>query len=349
MTRNNTRYLCEAEVAEGLEQVAADELLTQLGRQQQVVLTRKGLIQFTYEGNLKSLLGLKTVIAVYLLHSFALPRPKALLGHQHFHTLLNLIRTALNLHKGETFHSLYIDAAGSDSSVMQRLKTELAAEVGLVPIGEKGDLLIRLRRSINGEGWDALVRLSPRPLATRSWRVCNFEGALNATVAQAIVCFTQPQPDDLFLNLMCGSGTLLIERLSAGKSAQVIGFDSDTDALNCAQENLNASGHKASLMQADARTIPLPDHSVTKLCADLPFGQLVGSHRENTVLYPAVLHEAARVAASGAIFVVITHEIRLMESVLRQEQLWETKGIYPVTLGGLHPRIYILHKRGALC
>ena len=36
-----------------------------------------------------------------------------------------------------------------------------------------------------GDGWETLVRTTPRPLATRYWRVCNYEAALNATVAHA--------------------------------------------------------------------------------------------------------------------------------------------------------------------
>ena len=80
--------------------------------------------------------------------------------------------------------------------------------------------------------------------------------------------------------------------------------------------------------------------------ADLPWGQLLGSHEDNLKLYPLVLAEAARVAAPGARAVFITHEIRLMERTLRDfADRWTTQKEVRVFQGGLHPRIYLLARR----
>jgi tRNA G10 N-methylase Trm11 len=99
-----------------------------------------------------------------------------------------------------------------------------------------------------------------------------------------------------------------------------------------------------TLLRADATTLPLPATSIDTLCADLPFGQLSGSHVNNTRLYPAVLAEAARVARPDARFVVITHEIRLMEKLLQESLTWKTEQSLKITLNGLHPRIYLLRR-----
>jgi tRNA (guanine6-N2)-methyltransferase len=185
-------------------------------------------------------------------------------------------------------------------------------------------------------------------LATRAWRVCNFEGALNAAVAQAMVQLTQPKRDDLFLNMACGSGTLLIERWSAGPARQIIGCDIDPLALTCARQNVAASSarERITLRLADARALPLADHCITALAADLPFGHLVGSHGENVRTYPLILQEAARVARRGARFAVITHEVRLMEQLLGAvDSRWDMESALRVELGGLFPRIYILVRK----
>ena len=42
------------------------------------------------------------------------------------------------------------------------------------------------------EGWEALVRLTPRPLSARPWRVCNLPGALDATAAHAMARLSAP-------------------------------------------------------------------------------------------------------------------------------------------------------------
>jgi 23S rRNA G2445 N2-methylase RlmL len=333
----------EAETAVGLESIAQTEI-TRL-REVRVQHVSSGAIQFTHSGTLAALLHLKTVIAVYQRLPFAVPRPKALLGHAHFKRLIEAIQQIRAHQPQNAFRTLYISAAGAESSVMQRLKAELAAATHLQVGQDEGDFWLRLRRQ--GDGWEALLRLTPRPLATRVWRVRDLPGALNASVAHAMILLTQPKPDDVFVNLLSGSGTFLIERALHSPAAQIIGIDHAATVLALAHENLAASGQAARIqpVQSEARRLPLPAASVTALCADLPFGQLVGSHAENQILYPHLLAEAGRIAQIGAVFALITHEIRLIEPLLAQSPLWEVRQTYKITLGGLHPRIFVLVRR----
>lgn len=343
-------YECEADVAEGLEGLAWRELKNLFDdRIEKVDLPpREGILRFRYTGNLYQLLKLRTVQAVYLIQHFAIPRPKALLGDQHFKAWVEQMSSVLNLAQPGDYHTLYLSAAGSNSTIMTRLKETLAAKIGLQIGALEGNLLIRLRRPVDGsEGWESLVRLSPRPLATRAWRVCNREGALNATVAYAAAVLTRPTPDDVFLNLLCGSGTLMIERLACGAAKSVIGYDNDPQAVECAQRNIEAAGYTAQvrLNLGDARNLPLPDKSVDVIAADLPFGILVGTHENNLELYPQVLHEAARVARPGARAAFITHEIRLLDTLLADSPDWKIEQVLKILSGGLHPRLFILTRR----
>jgi 23S rRNA G2445 N2-methylase RlmL len=344
-------YRFEAEVAEGLEPIAREEIVECLDEHGKLRPPapgqRPGAIRFDFTGrDLRGILALRTVHSVYLVQRFPIPRPKALLGDQHFRALLEMIELARRLWPAGTHKTLALDAAGSESSVMRRIRDELAAKTGLEAKQDEADLLIRLRHPPNDEAWEALVRMSPRPLATRTWRVCNREGALNATVAHAMVLLTEPKPDDVVLNLMCGSGTLLIERLSAGPVSQAIGYDHDETALDCARQNVEASGHGEfiNLRQGDVRELPMADTSVDALLADLPFGHLSGSHEGNVEMYPAILREAGRVAKPGAKFVLITHEVRLMESLLAESDTWTAQQVIRVALGGLYPRIFVLQR-----
>lgn len=218
---------------------------------------------------------------------------------------------------------------------------------------DEADLLIRVRPtpSIHEDsvGWDVLVRLSPRPLATRAWRVCNFEGALNGAVAHAMVRLTHPNPRDVYLNIACGSGTLLVERLLTGPARHLIGCDIDPTALACARQNATAAGagSRIALYQANGCALPLASRSINAITADLPFGHLVGSHAENLRIYPLILEEAARVARPRAFFTVITHEVRLMDQLLlADDSPWTIEKVLKVELGGLHPRIFVLQKTG---
>lgn len=339
----------EAEVAPGLESIAVDELRAQTGRGSADITSGPGFVAFQYRDNPANLIRLKTVNAVYERQFFPVQRPKALLGHQHFQRLIQMMQAVLRLHPPGIFQTLGIDAAGSESSVMLRLKSELASAVNLKPTDERGDLLFRLRRArgranMPDEGWEALLRLTPRPLATRPWRVRNYEGALNAAVAHAMIRLTEPTAADVFVNLASGSATLLIERAAAGTATHLIGVDHDPVAMDAACANLTAAQVTPTLLQADITTLPLATGTVDKLCADLPFGQLTGSHDNNRTLYPALLAEAARIARPAARFVIITHELRLIESILHRSSDWETIQTLKITLNGLHPRIDVLRK-----
>lgn len=337
-------YECEADVLEGVEAFALDDLRTLYGAE--ASQTHTGALRFFFSGPLRDLTALRSVIAIYLIERFALPRPKALLGHQHFERLIAMIATVRDLWPNDAFTTFRISAAGEESSVMARLKEAIADRTGLTASSEEGDLLLRLRRSPDG-GWEALTRLSPRPLATRSWRVCNLPGALNATVAYAMMRLTEPQPSDRVLNMCCGSGTLLIERLALGRTRLTAGCDIDPVALECARANLTAAGYatRVFLEPWDAGELPVGDGGFDVLCADLPYGQLVGSHRDNETLYPRIFAEATRVAAPGARMALITHEIRLLERVAAEYQTqWHLQQRIRVWSGGYTPGIYLLRR-----
>ncbi len=340
-----TRY--EIETAPGLADIAELELREVFGADVTIQQCRNDAVAFTYTGASTELLHLKTAISVYALHTFEIPRPKALLGHQNFHRLLDAINDVRSISGHDQFQTLHLSAAGSGSSVMQRIKDNLADHTGLTIDLSEGDLLLRLRPTPGKKRhWDALIRLTPRPLATRDWRVCNLPGALNASVAHAMIRLSQPRPDDVVVNLVCGSGTLLIERAAHISASALIGLDIDATVLQCASQNISASEHpNLQLMRADATQTPFAAGSVDCLYADLPFGQLVGSHAQNIELYPVLLTEAARIARPAARFVLISHEVTLMDSLLADmSDTWKINEKRRITLSGLHPRIFVLER-----
>jgi 23S rRNA G2445 N2-methylase RlmL len=210
-----------------------------------------------------------------------------------------------------------------------------------------GDTVLRFRRSAyQPQGWDVLVRLSPRPLSDRPWRVRNFPGAANAPVARAMARVTKPTRSDRVANLMCGSGTLLIERLLQGPARRAVAIDSDPVALDACAENLSAAGFRAGveLVKEDITEDGwLSRGPFDVFLADPPWGTLVGEHAQNEFLHRALLERAHKAAAPGARMVVLTHEIRQMERCLKaSRQWWEPVSETRVFQKGHHPRIYLL-------
>jgi SAM-dependent methyltransferase len=336
----------ELSLVPGLSAIAVEEVKQMIGPLAGM-RSEPDAIRGHYRGRLNNLNRLRSIQAAFLVCDYAIPRPKALLGDAQFRDLLAQISLVRRLQPPEAFRSFYLSAAGPDTAVMQRLRAELARHSGLAAADEEGDLQLRLRPAPNSSGWQVLLRLSPRPLATRDWRVCNLAGALNATVAYAMARLNEPRPGDRFLNLACGSGSLLIERGLLAPGAGLIGCDNDPAVLECAAANLAAADVTAELQNWDAGNLPLPDQSIDALSADLPFGHRVGSHRENQELYPRVLAEAARVARPGAVFTLISHEIRLLEGLLAESSAWQIARVLPINLRGLHPRIFVLRRESS--
>jgi predicted RNA methylase len=335
----------------GLDSVVEAEIRERLpdARSLRRVPGRTDSFTADYAGPWEPLLTLSTIVASYLVLSFPVPRPRSLTSGEYFPQIVEAARIVQRVNAGSPT-SFHFDAAGSSSPGYQRLAAELAAATGLRYDREQGDLVLRFRRADGQpEGWDILVRLSSRPLSSRPWRVRNFPGAVNAPIAAAMVRMTSPRPADRFANLMCGSGTLLIERLLACPAQVAVAVDNDSRALAACSENLGAAGlrDRATLVEGDigggewARRGPFD-----VIMADPPWGTLLGSHETSEALHTALLERAHVAAAPGARLAVITHEVRVMERCLRQaEELWAQRDVVRVFQMGHHPRVYLLTKR----
>ena len=344
----------ELEVIPGLEEFAEREVQDRYGPS--VKLSGRpfdGRVSIAYRGSPVSLNELRSVVAVHQVENFQVPRPSALLGHENLGRLLRLLKSTVARNPSGAFQSFRISAAGADSTVFRRLRGEVAAATRLDDADGPADLQVTCRRPPGGgAGWQVLVRLSPRPMSARQWRVCDLPGALNATVANVMVTLTRPTPDESFLNIACGSATLMVERLELGSPAKVIGVEISSEAIECAEANLRASGHgrNAHLVQADAGCIPLPSSSMDVVVADLPYGMLTGIDADIPKLYSAIVGEATRVARPLSSLVVITARNTALEHALSQvDDHWDLKGAFPIRMpfrsGYLRPKIYSLRRR----
>lgn len=341
--------LCELEVLPGLADLAAQELADRFGNRVRVeVSERHDTVPFTLAGSLRELLDLRIAGAAYEVLRFDAPRPKALLGHQHLTRILHGIDRVRGMHPSGAFHSFRFSAAGRDSAVFQRLSEEIAGYTHLSHEDENADLLMRVRPGRSEGSWELLLRLSPRPLTTRSWRVCDWPGAINAGIAAGMTYLLKPGPHQRFLNLMAGSGTLLIERLAWGPAALAAGCDIDPETLACARLNIEAAGltGQVDLREMDCTAMDFPAASFDALAADLPWGNLVGSVEENEALYPALLREAGRVARPGAKMAVVSGALTQLEKAVGQvRELWTVRESRRVLQGGLTPRLLILERK----
>ncbi len=193
-------------------------------------------------------------------------------------------------------------------------------------------------------GWDVLARLTPRPLSARPWRVCNMAGGLNATIAYAVFKLAGVREQDRIFNPMSGSGTLLIERDLLGPSAALVGVDIDPDAVRCAQQNIEAAKRTIEVALIDALDTGLPPRSFELIVADLPWGDAITVRGGNEALYTAFLKEMYRLCSRQGRLVVLTHELKLFERLLTEQDRWHAHELFQVYSGGHHPKAYLLSR-----
>ncbi len=290
-----------------------------------------------------------TIGATYLSLTFDVPRPKALLGDAALRELVTAVKGVMAEHE---FKGLRLSAAGADSPTFTRFARELSKAVGLAHDQEDGELLVRTRPDPMEKGWEVLIRLTPRPATTRAWRVCNRPGGLNAAVAAAMNELVGIRAEDAYLNLMAGSGTLLIERALRGPARRLVGFDIDPDALTCAEANAGAARvagcewHRGDVTDAAFMSglTAAPGGRFDALTADAPWGDAVGAHTVNRKLYPKILTAAASVARPGARFCLLSHEVKLLRAVVGAQSEWQIQRELQLAHGGHNPLLLLLSK-----
>ena len=292
----------------GTRDIVQGELRRKLRHQmKELAHPKKDEIHLTYSGPLKRLLSIRTAQSVFVRRDFKISRPRTLLSPENMSDLVNWIRSVSQL-TGNCWNSFRIDAAGSQSPTMLRIADAIENALELPYDPDEGDGVLAMRP---GElGWELLCRIGTRPLATRSWRKIDYRGSLNAAIAANLVFMTQPDPGDRVINIMCGGGTLLIERLLIEKVVFAVGLDISSSAVTATSANtLGASVQNLiNIVRGDAKRSGFANSIFNVVMIDLPYNTVGSQRLGNRELYLQVIREAARLCEIGGRAVMITDD-----------------------------------------
>lgn len=169
--------------------------------------------------------------------------------------------------------------------------------------------------------------------------------ALRPSVAHCLLRLAVLKPGQLCVDPLCGTGVILIEGAATHSKCRYVGGDVSAAALTSAAANVAAAGAPVSLVNWDARRLPLREASADRFVTNLPFGRRSGSHPSNRRLYPALFAEVERVLVPGGRAVVLSLEKRLVNAALLRRQGLLVEASYAADISGLGAAVYVLQRR----
>lgn len=120
------------------------------------------------------------------------------------------------------------------------------------------------------------VRLTSIEFRQRTYRADERSGSLQPVVAAALAVLSKPRLDEVILDPMCGSGTLLIERQMFPGNAESHGADVDKAAIDLAKKNSGKANVSIKLTCADSTQADFGTHlegRVDTVLCNLPYGR----------------------------------------------------------------------------
>ena len=348
----------------GFETVAGEELRSRFpeatleGYKQ--VPERNGLAIFSYPGDPKDLLALRTIEDFFVV---AARLPKVPWGYEGLSTiyeglskaedLLNALVMALpQPAKGRPFVPTFrvIARIVTKNPPYRRLDLQQSVEKAIERHtrgkwrADREEGLVEVWANLIGFDFLCGVRLSSAALRHREYKQEHIPASLRPSVAAALVWLSAPRPQDIFLDPFCGAGTVLIERALAGRYRFLLGGDRDEQALAAAAENIGPRHKPRQLFRWDALHLPLAEGSVNALGSNLPFGVQIGTLREIPSLYRSFVREMGRVLAPQGRAVLLSGQGSLLVEILKSQREFAIQKVLPVDILGRKATVVVVRR-----
>ncbi|WP_287045282.1 hypothetical protein [Herpetosiphon sp.] len=189
------------------------------------------------------------------------------------------------------------------------------------------------------------IRLSTGGMRHRIQRVVDRPAALRPAIAAAMVRLSNPQPTDVFLDAMAGTGTIIAERAAVGPFERLIAGDKSREAVKALSRNLASVGGDLAIRRLDATDLPFQPGEINKLVTNLPFGKQVNNIDELHQLYSGVCAEWARIVAPGGMIVALAAEIDVLREKINATPELRVRGTFPIAVLGQTATIVQLERR----
>jgi tRNA G10 N-methylase Trm11 len=264
---------------------------------------------------------LRSVSRAYIVIQNSKYNPLYISNHKSI--LGNLIEKVISGDK-DAFKTFKITCAGSDSPEVRSIAEYIQKTYGLTE-KEEADMKIHIIKP--DEIWEIGIQITPRPLSLRDYKVKNMSGAMDPTIAYAVNSLCELEKVNSYLNVFCGSATLLIE---AGQCypnlKQLIGFDNNKKHISLAIQNVKKAGLIKRIQLKEKNVFDKPDlGKFDVITSDLPFGMAISKNEDLESLYQSFVEYSQETLNHGGKLVVYTSEHEMLKKIISKSEFKITK------------------------
>ncbi len=142
----------------------------------------------------------------------------------------------------------------------------------------------------------------------------------------------------------CGSGSLLFAAEAQANCRSLLGVDKSGSAIAIARENAKAGNSRARFVCRDILRFEAKS-GADLVISNLPFGNRVGSHKENEALYARFLRRLPYYMNEQGVAVLYTADGKLLERLIRENPQLALREKRRTAAGGLSPWVFVIEKK----
>jgi 23S rRNA G2445 N2-methylase RlmL len=350
---------CYAMVLPGLEELAGEEIVQELGGE--VKKLGRGFVVFRLPEITEEVLSLRTVEDVFLLawgsdqlthRAEDLDRIRRWTTREpDWDQLLRIHHAIRPKPKGKPTFWMVAQMEGQHGYLRRDARKALGEGLASkLPASWKiveEDATVEVWLTIQDATAICGLRLSDRTMRHRTYKLEHRPASLRPTLAAAMVRLAEIKPQHTVLDPLCGVGTILAEHLvlrSRLRDARglVWGGDIESQAVRSAAINLRRLG-PADLLRWDSRRLPLPDALVDRVISNPPFGKQLSDPEAIGPLYRDLVREFDRVLKPGGRAVLLVSAGPMLQEAVGPVG-WKSLRRVPVRVLGQKAAISVWQK-----